>query len=325
MSRRDTDDDAPWLAEAELSPRRGQGRETTRVSRRSLFWTLFIGLVLVAVAGVGVMVLVARKDGGSTQGYMNAENAPLIAAETGPYKVEPSDPKGLEVAGQDQTLYATGEGADQGSVIDQSAVPETPMARPTAQGAGAAPPATVAANPPGAPRNLLPEAHRTTPVAPDPAPPAPIAPRDGDTGKVIIKPDVKKPEVRKPDAAKPANADTVKAEVAKAAKPVRPDAVSPTPPVVKASPKPNAKPETKPETRPSGTAHTVQLGAFSSPEKAEAAWNALAGRGMMGFNHRLIKIEKGDTTLYRLRASGGDAAALCAKLKSAGDACSVVE
>ncbi len=323
MARRDTDDDAPWLAEAELSPRRGQGRETTRVSRRSLFWTLFIGLVLVAVAGVGVMVLVARKDGGSTQGYMNAENAPLISAETGPYKVLPSDPKGLEVAGQDQTLYATGEGADQGSVIDESAVPETPMARPGSGATSAlATPVAPPASPPGAPRDLLPEARKTMPSAPEAAPP--VVPRDAAVAaRPMVKPakiDAAKAETPKPDALKPDAAKLGKPDAAKLGKP---EATKVTK-AAKADVLPPAVPETKP-VKPDGTAHTVQLGAFSSPEKAEAAWNALANRGMMGFNHRLIKIEKGDTTLYRLRASGGDAAALCAKLKSAGDACSVVE
>ena len=43
---------------------------------------------------------------------MNAEQAPLITAEPGPYKMPPIDPKGLAVEGQDQTIYAAGEGID---------------------------------------------------------------------------------------------------------------------------------------------------------------------------------------------------------------------
>ena len=155
---RDTDDDAPWLAEASPRPQ-------TRVSKRSFFWTLAVLLGLAAVAAIGLIVLMSKKDGGSTQGYMNAEQAPLIAAEPGPYKVAPLDPKGLEVEGQDRTMYAAGEGIEEGSVIDQSAMPEAPLPRP---GTEVAPPVGVpATKAPGLPRNLVPEPGAAIPAAAD--------------------------------------------------------------------------------------------------------------------------------------------------------------
>jgi hypothetical protein len=256
MARKD-DDDAPWLAEA-------GGRERTTVSRRSLFWTLVIGLGLATVVAVGLVLLFTRKDTGSTQGYMNAEQAPLITAEPGPYKIAPADPKGLQVDGEGQTIYAAGEGIDPGSVIDTSALPEAPLPRPGTDA------------PPGPPTDLL---SATTPA--DPAAAAAEPP------KAVAKP--------------PAN-----------------------PPVSTAKPMvPPPLPTTKTPTTAPKPGGIVQLGAFSSPEKAEEAWAKLAARhGLTG--KRIIAVTANGKTLYRLRSSG-DAAAICARLKAAGDPCAVVE
>jgi cell division septation protein DedD len=266
MARKD-DDDAPWLAEA-------GGRERTTVSRRSLFWTLVIGLGLATVVAVGLVLLFTRKDTGSTQGYMNAEQAPLITAEPGPYKIAPADPKGLQVDGEGQTIYAAGEGIDPGSVIDTSALPEAPLPRP-----GTAPlPGTDA--PPGPPTDLLSATGPANPAAPVAEPPK---------------------EAAKPLAKPPAN-----------------------PPVSTAKPMvPPPVPTTKPPTTAPKPTGIVQLGAFSSPEKAEEAWGKLAARhGLTG--KRVIAVTTNGKTLYRLRSSG-DANAICARLKAAGDPCAVVE
>jgi cell division protein FtsN len=194
---------------------------------------------------------------------MNPEQAPLITAVPGPYKIAPADPKGLQVDGEDQTIYAAGEGIDPGSVIDTNAVPETPLPRPGTQ----------APLPPGPPTDLL------SGTAPSAAPPNPLA------------------EPAKPTA-KPPVSD---------AKPVAPA------PAAVAKPAPTAA-------KPSGT---VQLGAFSTPEKAEEAWAKLSARhGLTG--KRVIATTANGKTLYRLRSSG-DANAICARMKAAGDACAIVE
>ena len=39
----------------------------------------------------------------------------------------------------------------------------------------------------------------------------------------------------------------------------------------------------------------------------------------------ITPVKVGDNTLYRLRASGGDARSLCARLKVAGESCNVVD
>lgn len=274
-ANRDDDDDAPWLAEASTRPQ-------TRVSKRSFFWTAAILLALVAVLAIGTIMLLSKKDSGSAQGYMNAEQAPLIEAEPGPFKVRPADPKGLDVEGQDQTIYAAGEGIDAGSVIDQSAVPEAPLPRP-----GTEPPP-----PPGLPTDLVPEGARETTQAPLPAAPPPpliIPPPATSTPKPVAPPQAKPIA---PPAAKPA---------APAAKPAAP-AANPAPPAAKPG--------------------TVQLGAFSSADKAESAWAAMAARTPGLGGHRVVPVEVGGKTLYRLRANGP--AGVCARVKAAGDACTEV-
>ena len=264
MARHDDDDDAPWLAEAAPAPR-------TDVSRRSVFWTVLIVLGLAAIVAIGFILLISKKDGGSAQGYMNAEQAPVITAEPGPYKIKPSDPAGMAIEGLDGTMYTAGEGIDASSAIDPSLAPEIPLPRPGT----------------GEPRDLVPDAADemvALPPAPIIVPPAPT-----------LNPAVQKPAPGKPVA--------------------RPLVVVPAAPV--------AKPAVKPPT-PAAKSGTVQLGAFSSEEKASAAWAGLAGKhGLAG--KRIIAVESGGMTLYRLRATAADPAATCVRIKAAGDACAAVE
>lgn len=76
----------------------------------------------------------------------------------------------------------------------------------------------------------------------------------------------------------------------------------------------------------SGGAGQIQLGALDSQAKAEAVWKTMAGRYayLAGLGHSVVKAEVNGKTYYRLRASGGGAAAICSKLKVAGEACAVV-
>jgi hypothetical protein len=104
--------------------------------------------------------------------------------------------------------------------------------------------------------------------------------------------------------------------------------------VVKAPPAaPAAKPPLapqKPQTPaapPAAGGGTIQLGALASEAKAKQVWKTLSTR--FGFLQPLAMsitpVKVGDNTLYRLRASGGDARALCAKLRVAGESCNVVD
>ena len=314
--RRDEDEDAPWLAEAAARPR-------TDVSKRSLFWTLLVLLSLAMVAAVGLVLLLSKKDSGSTQGYMNAEQAPLIAAEPGPYKVTPLDPKGLAVEGQDQTIYAAGEGIDEGSFIDPAAGPEALLPRP-----GSAPP--------GLPRELMPDAATMTApatalapaaapaAAPKPAPKPPVKPASPAPAAPGTATNPPLPATKTPPPALKTPPPALK-NPPPALKIVSVPSPKAPPPALKAPPLPAPKlaaivpdPAKKPG--------TVQLGAFSSSEKADAAWAGLARKpALAGFAKRVLVVENDGKTLYRLRASGGDAAELCRNLQAAGAPCTVIK
>ena len=54
----------------------------------------------------------------------------LIAAPPGPYKVKPTDPGGLDVAGESETAFQTSAGEDQDAQLDLNAVAEQPVTPP---------------------------------------------------------------------------------------------------------------------------------------------------------------------------------------------------
>jgi hypothetical protein len=71
----------------------------------------------------------------------------------------------------------------------------------------------------------------------------------------------------------------------------------------------------------------IQLGAFSSNAKAQAAWKALIVRfRFLGAMEPIVQqVEVGGETRHRLRAAAGvNAAAMCGRLKVAGETCLVV-
>ncbi len=112
------------------------------------------------------------------------------------------------------------------------------------------------------------------------------------------------------------------------AKPVTDAVVSTTvaPPVAKPKP-PAPKPvSVAPAPAVVTGGSMVQLGAFSSQAKANAAWKTLSGRfGFLGgLTQSVVPVQAGEKTLYRLRASGPEAAGVCAKLRTAGESCTVI-
>lgn len=74
---------------------------------------------------------------------------------------------------------------------------------------------------------------------------------------------------------------------------------------------------------------TIQLGAFSSEARARAAFTALSARlpYLAGLEPIILPVAQDGKTLYRLRTHAGsstDARDICARMKVAGEACSVV-
>jgi cell division septation protein DedD len=102
--------------------------------------------------------------------------------------------------------------------------------------------------------------------------------------------------------------------------PLPPAPVAPKP--VPASEKAGAEPAPP---APTGSG-IIQLGALNSEAKAKQVWKAMAGRFafLKPLTMSVTPVKVGDNTLYRLRASGGDARSLCARLQIAGEVCTVV-
>jgi len=136
---------------------------------------------------------------------------------------------------------------------------------------------------------------------------------------------VDRPKVAAPAAAVPAKAQPAPITPT----PVTEAAVSPkvAPRVAKpAPPKPQSvAAASAPEPAISGGS-TIQLGAFSSEAKANTAWKTLSGRFsfLTGLAQSVVPVKADDKTLYRLRASGADAGSICAKLRTAGESCTVI-
>jgi len=116
-------------------------------------------------------------------------------------------------------------------------------------------------------------------------------------------------------------------------KPAAPTPVAAPRPVAQTAAKPVAKPAPRPETpvapapaQPLSGGSTIQLGAFSTAAKANAAWKNLSARFafLAGLTQSVAPVQSGDKTLYRLRASGGNAGDICGRLRTAGESCTVI-
>ena len=95
------------------------------------------GLPARRMLGALLVVLLAAALVAATFFWLGRQNAvpagaapELIKAAPGPYKVRPSNPGGLDVAGESETAYRTSAGQDTDGQLNLSATPEAPVARP---------------------------------------------------------------------------------------------------------------------------------------------------------------------------------------------------
>lgn len=88
-------------------------------------------------------------------------------------------------------------------------------------------------------------------------------------------------------------------------------------------PKPEPAKPAQPAAPAAGGGASIQLGAFSSQASANSAWAALSKRFtyLAPLTHSVTPVTSGSKTLYRLRASGPDAAGICGRLRVAGESC----
>ena len=101
----------------------------------------------------------------------------------------------------------------------------------------------------------------------------------------------------------------------------QPVTVAPAPQPLRPSPPP--PPQPRPVPAPAA-GPTIQLGAFSSQAAANSAWTAMAARFryLAPLGHSVQAVP--GRPLFRLRATGADAASVCGRLRAAGEACAVV-
>ena len=93
------------------------------VSGRKMLAALLVVLIAAAVVA-GTFFWLGRQD------PVGIGGPELIRADSGPYKVKPARPGGLDVAGESGTAFQTSAGEDADAQLDLSALPEQPVARP---------------------------------------------------------------------------------------------------------------------------------------------------------------------------------------------------
>ena len=113
------DSELPWLeaVDDEDGPR--------GFSSRKMLAALLVVFAAIAIIAATFFYL-GRKDPAGI-------GAPeLIRAEPGPYKVKPTDPGGLDVAGESETAFQTSAGEDSDAQLDSMRCPRKPSrARPS--------------------------------------------------------------------------------------------------------------------------------------------------------------------------------------------------
>lgn len=301
---RDEDDaeTPPWM---ERAPKPARAYTQAEPTQTLISWrALIIGGVIALIAAIGLVIGVRRMSTPDSATVAANGDVPLIRAPATPYKTR---------VGGDASAPSSTDPTQAADPIGALASAEAdPNAAPTAVAPVPAPAPAPAQAP--APRDLLPgTAPANSPVdatadAPDLVPDEP-APRAA--------PAPRKPVIPATNAAKPPKPFAEPAVAAKAKPKLK------APPPETTAPSANeltAEQPAKPRTR-----EAVQLGAFSTRAKAEAAWaSATAAHGeLAGLQRSIEPIERDGHTLYRLRATGAGALtpARCAALKAAGAVC----
>jgi len=287
----DPDETPPWMeARAPRPSRTPPARDFAEPAHTLISWrALIIGAAIALIAAIGLVIGVRRMStpDAATLAAANGE-VPLIRAPATPYKSR----IGGDAA---NTAAPAAPGVDPGAANDPigalAAGQDAPVVAITA----------------------------VAPAAPPPRAPTDLMPTNGPVDATADAP-----------AAADLAAHPVQARPAPAPAPA-PMAVTEKP-VVAPNPKPKPKPKLKPAepafelpaadavpAKPHRGSQALQLGAFSTREKAVAAWeNAAATHPELArLLHRIDPIEREGRTLYRLRATGASAAKLCATLSGA--------
>lgn len=158
---------APWLDEGETWP----DASHTLVGRRTLW--IILGLATLLVLGIVVGMWVVSKRGPAPIDTLPPGAEIPLLTNPGPWKEEPEGPgtDGIEIEGQGQILFGTGDGRDPGGQIALDALPEDPVELATILAPEAAAEAKQDGPPP---KELLPETLRPEAEAPKKPEPEPV-------------------------------------------------------------------------------------------------------------------------------------------------------
>ena len=117
-SRSAYDEQLPWLeaVDDEDGPR--------GVPARRMLAALLVVLLAAALV-FATFFWLGRQNGSEIAGAPE-----LIRADPRPYKIKPTDPGGLDVAGESETAFQTSAGEDTDAQLDLSRLPEQPVAAP---------------------------------------------------------------------------------------------------------------------------------------------------------------------------------------------------
>ena len=110
------DGQLPWLQAVEDED------EPRGFSARKMLSALLVVLLATAIVA-GTFFWMGRRN-------VEFSGPPeLIRAEPGPYKLKPTNPGGLDVAGESETAFETSAGADNDAQLDLNALAEEPVAK----------------------------------------------------------------------------------------------------------------------------------------------------------------------------------------------------
>ncbi|MGC2854073.1 SPOR domain-containing protein [Novispirillum sp. DQ9] len=304
----------------------GRGEDGLR-SRSLLIGGLLVG---VAVAGAAGFYMFPRESG--TSGTVTPQ---VITAESGPYKVRPADPGGMQVPNQDKLVFERAEAGRSTEVENLLPAPQVPSAppaypeqpRPLAAGDMTPPPpppleegeeAAMAAAPSGV-AGGLPSVIPGTPVptitAPQPAPVPPVAALPP-TVPQVTPPQATIPQATVPQAVPQPVPQQVPQQVPQTVPPrttlsppagaAAPAQVSATTP---AAPAPAAQAPARPAPVAVATgAYMVQFAALRDDASARKLWEDLKGKHPDLLGALSPVIQKADLgakgVFYRVRATG---------------------
>ena len=249
----------------------------------------------VIAAGIGGFLIAV--GGGWHMLSHHHYGVPVVEAESGPMRVKPANPGGLQVAGANNDIFS-GSSDTSGAQL---------------------------APPPQTPDPLALQAMETPMPTPAPAivPPAVPAPVPVQTTAVLA-------TIDKPPPA------LVAREAAPAIVPHATEATATYPSVAAVTP-PTAHAVDTPAVAATGLAVAghdvqVQLGALSSEQAAHAEWDRLAQRWpelLRGHQPAFSRIDRDGHVLWRVRASGfegmSQAAVFCEQIRAKGGGCSVAD